>query len=211
MLWISGSKTTLFNAINWYRDDLSIVFTKLGWPKKWRRGWFSFTEEKNRVLLSLAWNIIFSDNLKVLVFKILEMKDMVFWGQNVDENMTFTDYWKVLVLAFRGMGKTVFSWAKKLREIWYLLITVNFLFWTFRWWEIPSFLKSRSWWKDDIYIVFLSFLWYSRAWEILFFAQWRLSYPHQNKNLICYQKTSKKGYQSLQPVAFYMHDALMLA
>ena len=65
--------------------------------------------------------------------------------------MVFTDYWKVLVLTFSEMGNTVFSWAKKLTEIWYLLITGKFLFWTFRWWEIRSFFESRSWWKDDIY------------------------------------------------------------
>ena len=51
-----------------------------------------YIENKKRVLFSLAWNIIFSDNLKVLVFKILEMKDMVFWDQKVDGNMIFTDY-----------------------------------------------------------------------------------------------------------------------
>ena len=65
--------------------------------------------------------------------------------------MIFTDYWKVLVLIFSGMGNRVFSWAKKLMERWYLLITEKFLFWTFRWWEIRSFFESRSWWKDDIY------------------------------------------------------------
>ena len=27
-------KKAFFNSISWYRDDLSIVFTKLGWPKK---------------------------------------------------------------------------------------------------------------------------------------------------------------------------------
>ena len=36
-------------------------------------------------------------------------------------------------------------------EIWYLLITENFLFWSFREWKIRSFFKSKSWWKDDIY------------------------------------------------------------
>ena len=36
-------------------------------------------------------------------------------------------------------------------EIWYLLMTGKFLFWTFQWWEIRSFFESRSWWKDDIY------------------------------------------------------------
>ena len=107
--------------------------------------------KNNEVIFSLAWNIIFTDNLKVLVLKFLEMKNMVFLSQKVDGNMIFTDYWKVLVLTFSEMGNTVFSWAKKLTEIWYLLITGKFLFWTFRWWEIRSFFESRSWWKDDIY------------------------------------------------------------
>ena len=77
--------------------------------------------------------------------------------QKVDGKMIFTDYWKVLVLNFSVMGNTVFSWAKKLMEIWYLLITGKFLFWTFRWWEIRSFFESRSWWKDDIYWLLRSF------------------------------------------------------
>ena len=123
------------------------------------------------MLFSLAWNIIFSDNLKVLVLKFLEMKDMIFLSQKVDGNMIFTDYWKVLVLTFLKMLNTVFSWAKHLTEIWYLLITGKFLFWTFRSWEIRSFFQPKSWWKDDIYMVFLSFLWHSRTWEVWFFAQ----------------------------------------
>ena len=44
-----------------------------------------------------------------------------------------------------------YFWAKKLMEIWYLLITEKFLFWSFREWKIRSFFKSKSWWKDDIY------------------------------------------------------------
>ena len=56
-------------------------------------------------------------------------------------------------------------------ERWYLLITEKFLFWAFRWWEIRSFFQRKSWWKDDIYLVFLSFLWYSRFWELWFFVQ----------------------------------------
>ena len=127
---------------------------------------------------------------------------MIFLGQKVDENMIFTGYWKVLLLTFSEMGNTVISWAKKLTEIWcllitrkflfwafrwleirsffrvkklierwYLLVTEKFLFWTFRWWEIRSFFQPKSCWKDDIYMVFLSFLWYSRTWEIWFFAQ----------------------------------------
>ena len=100
------------------------------------------------------------------------MKNTVFLSQKVDGNMIFTGYWKVLVLTLSEMGNVVFSWAKKLTEIWYLLITGKFLFWTFRWWEIRSFFQPKSWWKDDIYVVFLSFLWYSRTWEIWFFGQW---------------------------------------
>ena len=134
---------------------------------------------------------------------------------------------------FSGIGNTVFFWAKKLMESWYLLITEKFLFRTFWRWEIRSFfepkswwkvdicwlLKSscfelfedgkyglflsqkvdgkmiftdyckvfvfnfsvmgntvffqeKSWWKDDICLVFLSFPWYSRTWEIWFFVQW---------------------------------------
>ena len=47
--------------------------------------------------------------------------------------------------------KKWYFWAKKLMEIWYLLITEKFLFWSFREWEIRSFFQPRSWWKDDIY------------------------------------------------------------
>ena len=94
------------------------------------------------------------------------MKDTVFLSQKVDGNMVFTDYWKVLVLTFSEMGNTVFSWAKKLMEIWYLLITGKFLFWTFRWWEIRSFFESRSWWKDDIY-------WLLRSSCFELFGDWK--------------------------------------
>ena len=107
--------------------------------------------KNNEVLFSLAWNIIFCNNLKVLVLKFLEMKDMVFLSQNIDGNMILTDYWEVLALTFSEMGNMVFSWAKDLTGIRYLLITGKFLFWTFRLWEIRSFFESRSWWKDDMY------------------------------------------------------------
>ena len=143
--------------------------------------------KNNEVIFSLAWNIIFTDNLKVLVLKFLEMKNMVFLSQKVDGNMIFTDYWKVLVLNFSVMGNTVFFWVKKLMERWYLLVTEKFLFWTFRWWEIRSFFQPKSWWKDDIYVVFLSFLWYSRTWEIWFFTQW--------KNLETYTRDFKNSLQ----------------
>ena len=80
-----------------------------------------------------------------------------FLSQNVDGKIIFTDYWKVLVLNFSEIGNTVFFWAKKLIERWYLLITENLLFWTLWEWEIWSFFEPKSWWKDDIYYDFLSF------------------------------------------------------
>ena len=95
------------------------------------------------MIFSLAWNIIFLDNLKVLVLKFLEIRNMVFLSQKIDGNMIFTDYWKVLVLNFSVMGNTVFFWVKKLMERWYLLVTEKFLFWTFRWWEIRSFFSQK--------------------------------------------------------------------
>ena len=33
------------------------------------------------------------------------------------------------------------------------------------------FFLPKSRWKDDTYMVFLSFLWYSKTWETCFFAQ----------------------------------------
>ena len=46
--------------------------------------------KNNKVIFSLAWNIIFTNNLKVLVLKFLEIKNVVFLSQNVDGNMIFT-------------------------------------------------------------------------------------------------------------------------
>ena len=116
-----------------------------------RKGVVQLYIKNNEVIFSLAWNIIFSDNWKVLVLKFLEIKNMAFLSQKVDGNMIITDYWKVLVLTFSEMGNMVFSWAKKLTDIWYLLITGEFLFWTFRGWGIRFFFEPRSWWKYDIY------------------------------------------------------------
>ena len=81
--------------------------------------------------------------------------------QNVDRNMTFTGYWKVLILNFSRMENTVFFWDKKLMERWYLLVSENFLFWTFQAWEIRSFFEGKNWWKDDIY-----WLWKSSCFEL---------------------------------------------
>ena len=75
--------------------------------------------------------------------------------------MIFTDYWKLLVLIFSGIRNTVFFWAKELRERWCLLITEKLLFWTFRWWEIRSFLSKEV----DGKIVFTGY------WAKKFFSQ----------------------------------------
>ena len=115
--------------------------------------------------------MIFTDYWKVLVLIFLMMGNTVFfWVKKLMEKMIFTDYWKVLVLNFSVVGNTVFFWVKKLTERWYLLVT-QFLFWTFRWWEIRSFFQPKSWWKYYIYLVFLSIPRYSRTWEICFFVQ----------------------------------------
>ena len=49
-------------------------------------------QEKNEVIFSLAWSIIFTDNEKVLILNVLEIKNMVFLSQKVDGNMIFIDY-----------------------------------------------------------------------------------------------------------------------
>ena len=63
-------------------------------------------------------------------------------------------------------------------ERWYLLITEKFFVRKFQWSEKPSFFQPKIWWKNDIYLVFLSFSWYFRTWEIRFFAQWFFLYKH---------------------------------
>ena len=144
MLWISGSKKNLFQR-NKLAQRWSFHSIYEAWAAhEMRKGVVQLYIKNNEVIFSLAWNIIFSDNWKVLVLKFLEIKNMVFLSQKVDGNMIFTDYWKVLVLNFLVMGNTVFFWAKKLMERWYLLVTEKFLFWNFRWWEIQSFFQKKK-------------------------------------------------------------------
>ena len=54
-------------------------------------------------------------------------------------------YWLLKSSCFErfGDGKYGLFWAKKLIERWYLLINEKFLFWTFRTWEIRSFLSQK--------------------------------------------------------------------
>ena len=65
---------------------------------------------------------------------------------------------------------TVFFWVKKLTERWSLLVTEKFLFWTFRWLESTVLFSAKKL-MERWYLVFLSFSWYSRTWEIWFFEQ----------------------------------------
>ena len=91
------------------------------------------------------------------------MKNTVFLrAKKVDDKMTFTVYWKVLVSNFSETGYTVFFWAKKLMERWYLQITGKLLFWIFRRWKyglvfsqkVDRKMMSTDYWK----FLVLSFL-----------------------------------------------------
>ena len=123
-------------------------------------------------------------------FQFVNNNKMVFY---VAWNTICSDDWKVLVLNFPEIGITIFFWAKKLMEIWYLPFTEKSLFWTFWRWKIQSFLSQKvdgrmictdywkvlvlmfsemgnavffhrkSWWKDDIFLVFFSISWYFRT------------------------------------------------
>ena len=57
-----------------------------------RKGVLQLYIKTNEVIFSLAWNILFFDNIKALVSKLLEIKNMVFLSQKVDGYMAFTDY-----------------------------------------------------------------------------------------------------------------------
>ena len=124
------------------------------------------------------WYLLITE--KFLFWSFREWEIRPFLSQKVDRKMLFTDYGNVLVLNFSVNGKMVFFWVEKLMESWYLLTNEKFLFWTLRRWEIRSFFQPKSWWKDDIYLVFLRFPWYSGTWEIWFFTQcYLLSYSMQ--------------------------------
>ena len=119
----------------------------------------NFLMMKNMVFFSqkIDGNMIFTDCWKVLILIFSGIGNIVFfepkswWKDDIywlleRSCFDFFQYWKM----------QSFFWVKKLMERWYLLVTEKFLFWTFRWWEIQSFLQRKCWWKDDIYMVFLS-------------------------------------------------------
>ena len=100
------------------------------------------------------------------------MKNVVFLSQKVDRNMTFTDYWKVLLLTFSEMEIRSFfqpkSWWKN--DIYWLL---KVLVLNFSETENTVFFESRSWWKDDNYWLLKSscFKLFSDGEYGLFFSQ----------------------------------------
>ena len=105
-------------------------------------------KKRNGRILSLEWNIVYW-LLKSPCFEFFQgWKIRSFLSEQIDGNMMFTDYWKVLVLNLLGMGNRIFFWVKKLMERWYLLNTEKFLFlsiekflfWTFRECELRTFL-----------------------------------------------------------------------
>ena len=98
-----------------------------------------------------------------------------FWVKNLMEIWNFCVTVKVLFWTFWGWDIQSFFEPKKLMQRWYLLITEKFLFWTFRWWEIRSFLSQEVYGKTIFYLVFFSFPWYYRSWEIWFFIQCQLN------------------------------------
>ena len=127
--------------------------------------------------------------------------------------MIFTGYWKVLVLTFSEMGNTVFSRAKKLTEISYFELFGDWKYGLFLsqevdgkmiftgYWEVlvlnfsmmgnTVFFQPKSWWEDDIYVVFLSFVWYSRTWELWFFAQWKKCHKMIRNQVVSLPKSIK--------------------
>ena len=77
MLWISGSKKNLFQR-NKLAQRWSFHSIYEAWAAhEMRKKVVQLYIKNNEVIFSLAWNIIFSDNFKVLVLKFLEIKNMV--------------------------------------------------------------------------------------------------------------------------------------
>ena len=87
------------------------------------------------------WYLLITE--KFLFWTFLGMKNTVFFKSK----SWWKDYIYWLLKSSRfelfGDGKYGLFRVKKLMEIWYLLITEKFLFWTFRWWEIRSFFSQK--------------------------------------------------------------------
>ena len=161
---------------------------------------FQFPKKTIRwYLFSMEYHVYWL--LESSCFEILgDGKYELFSSQKVDENMIFTDYWKVLVLNFSEMENTVFFYIKSWLK--------NYIYWLLKssclelvgggkygffhnqevdgkmicidYWKVlvlnfsvmrnMIFFQPKIWWKDNIYLVFLSFPWYFRTWKICLFC-----------------------------------------
>ena len=138
------------------------------WISGSKRRYCSTQEVGRKVFLECLRNLHIS---RTHTDGLLALKKTIRWYFLCTE---YHAYWLLKSSCFELCGEKNYGlfWAKKLMERWYLLITGKFLFWTFRRWETQPFVERKSWFIDVIYLVFLSFLWYSRAWEIWFFVQY---------------------------------------
>ena len=95
-------------------------------------------------------------------------------------NTMFTEYRKFLVFNFLEMGNPFFFYPKG----WCKMIFFSMKCHVY-WLQKSSFLKHfgdekygpfypKIWWKDDTYLVFLSFPWCSRNWEMWILLQWMI-------------------------------------
>ena len=121
--------------------------------------------------------------------------------------MIFTDYWKVLVLNFSEIGNTVFFWAKKLMESWYLLITESFLFRTFRRRKIQSSFEPKNWSKNCIY-------WLPKIYSFEFFRDKKYGLflsPKVDGNMIFtdYWKVLVLNFSEMRNTVFFWAKKLM--
>ena len=133
--------------------------------------------------------------MRKMIFQVSKNDKMIFslaWNK-------YHVYWliKGSCFDFFADGKNGLFWAKRMMEMWYLLITEKLFFRPFQRCEIQSFwsqkvdgkiftdywkalflnlsvmgnivfFEPKSWWKDYMYLVFLSYPWYSRTWAIRF-------------------------------------------
>ena len=174
MLWISGSKKNLFQ-LNKLVQRWSFHSIYEAWVAyEMRKGVVQLYIKNNEVIFSLAWNIIFFDNFKSSCFEIFGDKERdifepkswwkydIYWLLksscfNLFENGKYS-----LFLSQKVDGNMMFT------DYWKGLV-LNF--------SVVGntvFFSAKAFIQRYIYVFFFSFLWYSRTWEIWFFAQCQL-------------------------------------
>ena len=146
------------------------------------------------------WHLLITDKFLFWTFREWEIRSF-FRDKKLMKRWYLLITEMFLFWTFQRRKIRSFFWGKKLMERWYLPINEKFLFWAFPWWKMQPFLETKSYWKDDIYwllkvlvlnfsvmgirsffqpkswckgnicLVFLSFPWYSRTWEMRFFVQ----------------------------------------